>query len=279
MSLKKFLVSIMVLAFFTVCPAVVFAEEDHESMDHSTDEMPDHAGHDMGENAGDEKSEAKIEIGRMKVTLMPEYDGSGLIVIKEGKFADKSQFPRKVTFNIPKGVKKITDVCSLSPGGQHFCQLFDITPGETRNILDVKLPYSDFFIDFKYSPFKVAENSTRTFTYDVTSKYDIKTLEVNIQKPARAEKFTIDPPTGNTYDKTGYEYHKYVLKNVKAGEITSFNVSYYKADIAPSVSVKFKAMGDNKIFDGLIAEILLGAGVLGLLVVVVWRRKKSKGNL
>lgn len=272
MNFAKFSSLLMLLIVFIMAPNAMSAE-DHGEMDHSKHKMPVSEG--AGQSAGEHAKNEKIDIGRMKLTLMPEYDGAGLIVIKEGKFADKSKFPREVTFNIPKGVKKITDVCSLSPGGQHFCQLFDITEGQGTNILNAKLPYSDFFIDFKYSPFEIEENSTRTFTYDLSSQYDIKTLEVNIQKPARAEKFKLTPTTANTYEKTGYEYYKYVLKNVKAGETKSFTVSYYKADTAPSVSVKFKAMGDNRIFSGNIAEILLGAGVLALAFVIVWRRRKS----
>ncbi|VAX21388.1 hypothetical protein MNBD_NITROSPINAE01-1501, partial [hydrothermal vent metagenome] len=168
MNFAKFSSLLMLLIVFIMAPNAMSAE-DHGEMDHSKHKMPVSEG--AGQSAGEHAKNEKIDIGRMKLTLMPEYDGAGLIVIKEGKFADKSKFPREVTFNIPKGVKKITDVCSLSPGGQHFCQLFDITEGQGTNILNAKLPYSDFFIDFKYSPFEIEENSTRTFTYDLSSQY------------------------------------------------------------------------------------------------------------
>ena len=94
-----------------------------------------------------------LKIGRMKVSIMPEYESSDVLVVYEGKFADKDAFPNQVLFTLPKGVTKLTDVCSLSPGGQHFCQLYNIIDRGEYNETSVKLPYSDFFIDFKYSPF------------------------------------------------------------------------------------------------------------------------------
>ncbi|MBI3599940.1 MAG: hypothetical protein HY097_04785, partial [Nitrospinae bacterium] len=146
-----------------------------------------------------------LRIGRMKVSILPEYDSQDVLVVYEGKFSDKNAFPNQVTFTLPKGVTKLTDVCSLSPGGQHFCQLYDITDKGEYNETAVKLPYSDFFIDFQYSPFKVKSGKAeRDFEYAVKSLYPIDTLEVSIQEPLRAEDFKISPnPMSNT-EKKGF---------------------------------------------------------------------------
>lgn len=146
--------------------------------------------------------ESDLIIGRMKVSIMPEYDSPGVLVVQEGKFLNRDAFPMHVEFTIPEGVKKLTDVCSLSPGGQHFCQLYDIEKRGTRNVVRVGLPYSDFFIDYKYSPFKVSENSAREFTYTVHSPYKVKTMEVHIQKPLRSERFSITPPVATPTTRT-----------------------------------------------------------------------------
>ncbi|MEE8482969.1 MAG: hypothetical protein V3S46_00090, partial [Nitrospinota bacterium] len=166
-----------------------------------------------------------LEIGRMKITVMPEYDTKEVLVIQEGKFADLTAFPSEVTFGLPDKVTRLTDACSLSPGGQHFCQIYDIKTGDNGKYVNLMLPYSDFFIDYKYAPFTAKENSKREFTYDVNPFYDVRTLELHVQKPWRAENFEVTIPGSNLkyesekYEKKGFEYAKYVFKNVKADNV------------------------------------------------------------
>ena len=217
-----------------------------------------------------------LKVGRMKVTIMPEYDNPSVLVIQEGKFADRNAFPREVTFTLPEEVTKLTDVCSLSPAGHHFCQLFEIKNGDGFKYLDVKLPYSDFFIDYQYAPFKVKSNSKREFSFDVDTTYDIQTLEVHIQQPYRAEGFGITPASSDKYEKNGFDYFKYTYKDVKAGSPKNFTVAYSKKDDKPSVDIKYSSMASNSMFHGRTGEILLATGALALLLIVFLRRKKKK---
>ena len=216
-----------------------------------------------------------LKIGRMKVTIMPEYDSQSVLVVQEGKFADRTMFPKHVTFSIPQGVDKLTDACSLSPGGQHFCQLYDIAKGDARNFVKIGLPYSDFFIDYKYSPFPIKENSKREFTFSVFTYYDIETLEVDIQRPYRVKDFTITPSSEETYTKKDFEYTKYTFNDVKAEEEKVFNISYFKEDTRPSVDIKYESMSTQGFFDENIGELLLGAGILALAALFYLRRKKN----
>ena len=108
-----------------------------------------------------------LVIGRMKMTIMPEYDSPAVLVVQEGKFADRNAFPADARFTLPKEVTKLTDVCSLSPGGHHFCQIFKLHYEKDYSYIDIKLPYSDFFIDYQYAPFTVKPSSQRDFTYNV----------------------------------------------------------------------------------------------------------------
>ncbi len=263
----------------------------HSKMDHSKMERPADLG-GMKENmpmtggikppTGGVKSPSddggKLVIGRMKVTLMPEYDAPAIIVIKEGKFADRTAFPTEVNFTLPKGVTKLTDVCSLSPGGHHFCQLFDIKQGDDRNYLDVKLPFSDFFIDYQYTPFQVKENSMREFSFDVDTSYDINTLEIHVQRPLRADKFTITPAPMETYEKDGFKYLKYTYRKVKSGDLRQVTVSYFKKGAAPSVEKKFSAMKSPGMFEGSTGEILLVVGMVALGLAFYARRRKRAGR-
>jgi hypothetical protein len=219
-----------------------------------------------------------LVVGRMKVSIMPEYDSTGVLIVQEGKFLDRNAFPRHVEFTIPEGVKKLTDVCSLSPGGQHFCQLYDIESKGDRSIVRVGLPYSDFFIDYKYTPFKIKKNSTRDFTYTVHSPYRVKILEVHIQKPFRSERFAISPASDDTYGKNDFDYHKYVLKDVAPGQETTFSVSYYKSDVRPSVDIKFSSMSSPGFFEKNVGEMFLASGLILLVALLYFKRRSRNPN-
>lgn len=220
---------------------------------------------------------ADLKIGRMKVSIMPEYDSPDVLVVYEGKFTDKDAFPNQVIFTLPKGVTKLTDVCSLSPAGQHFCQLYDIVDKGEYNETSVKLPYSDFFIDFKYSPFKVKSGRlTRDFEYIVKVIYPIDMLEITIQEPLRTENFEILPKTLNTTNKKGFKYHNYKLDNIKSGDDIRFRIKYIKDNIKPSVDIKFSTMSEQGLIKKGNGILLLSAGIIILITVIVIRRLNKK---
>ena len=219
-----------------------------------------------------------LVIGRMKVTIMPEYDSQAVLVIQEGKFADKRAFPSGVTFLLPREVTKLTDVCSLSPGGHHFCQLFDIQYGKDANYINIKLPYADFFIDYQYAPFTARENTKREFTYTVDTSHEIRSLEVHIQEPFRAKEFSVTPSTDDVYEKDGFRVFRFKEKDVKKGEPRVFKISYFKADAKPSVDIKFSAMSSPGIFKKNTGELILGAGLAALLVIWVVRRRSARSR-
>ncbi len=229
-----------------------------------------------------EVEDKNLVIGRMKITVMPEYDTKEVLVIEEGKFADLTAFPSEVTFALPDKVTRLTDACSLSPGGQHFCQIYDIESGDDGKYVNLMLPYSDFFIDYKYAPFTAKENSKREFTYNINLFYDAKLLEVHVQKPWRAENFEVTLPGTNLkyeperYEKKGFEYAKYVFKNVKAGDVMKIAVAYYKTDTMPSIDAKYASMIQQEVFARDNGELILGIGILALGLVMVFRLRKRR---
>ncbi len=219
-------------------------------------------------------ADAPFEIARMKVTIMPEYDSPATLVIEEGKFADKGRFPAKVTFNLPSEITRLTDVCSLSPGGHHFCQLYEIKSGVGKNFIEIRLPYADFFIDYQYAPYTVAPNSVRSFVYNFDPTYLVRKLEVHIQHPARSTEFSVTPAGTKIYEKEGLTYEALEFENVKAGVPIPFTISYFKAGVAPSVEEAFSAMKTPNLFEGSTGEWLLAIGVIVLGGIAFLRRRR-----
>ena len=218
-----------------------------------------------------------LKIGRMKVSIMPEYESSDVLVVYEGKFADKDAFPNQVTFTLPKGVTKLTDVCSLSPGGQHFCQLYNIVNKGEYNETSVKLPYADFFIDFKYSPFNIKSGRfIRDFEYDIKMIYPIDTLEVSIQEPLRSTEFKLSPEPMSKINKKDLNYYNYTFKDIKEGQDVRFKIKYAKDDIMPSVDIKFSAMSKQDLIERRKGIWLLGIGIVIIIAFVVIRKLRTK---
>ena len=219
----------------------------------------------------DNVSNSDLKIGRMKVSIWPEYDTEGILVVYEGKFFDRDRFPTKTTFIIPKGIRELTDACSLSPKGEHFCQLYDVSPRGKYSGVTLKLPYPDFFVDFQYNPLDRGEK--REFEYVVLSHYPIGELEVNIQQPLRSSGFTVTPVSTRESQDKGFRYLHYTYEDVPKGKEIRFNVSYNKKDSRPSVDIKYSssmAESDSSGYSRGYTTFLVG-GVLLLILLGYYR--------
>jgi hypothetical protein len=220
--------------------------------------------------------ESGLVIGRMKVTIMPEYDSRQVLVIYEGKFKDKDAFPAEVLFILPKEVTKLTDVCSLSPGGQHFCQLYEIKHEEDQSETLVKLPYPDFFVDFQYAPFTPEAAKPRNFGFELHPAYPVELLEIHIQKPYRSKDFLVSPASEDSYEKRDFTYVRYKRNDIKAGENLRFNISYAKDDDKPSVDIQFSPMAQPELVGTNRGGVLLAVGVVVLTLLISTRFIRSK---
>lgn len=194
-----------------------------------------------------QSSAATPEIGRMRVAIWPEFDDPGILVIYDGRFVDNGSFPLETTFLIPKGAT-ISDACSLSPKGQHFCQLFTQRNAGDVDEVRLKLPYPNFYLSFRIKPFNV-DTPLRKFTYTVRTSHPVSKLEVDIQKPLRTEEFSISPESKEKEELKGFEHYRYLFKDMKQGAVFPFDISYKKDDNRPSVSIKYSPMKGAKTWE------------------------------
>lgn len=225
-----------------------------------------------------------LSIGRMRVALWPEYDDAAVLVIYDGRFRDENSFPAETTFILPKD-SVISDACSLSPKGQHFCQLYkQKTVGDVDEVR-LKLPYPNFYLSFHVNQFKQGQEGQKIFNYLINANHNIEKLEVDIQRPLRAEGFKITPQSSVISEKKGFEHYGYVFENVRAGKALDFKVEYVKKDRLPSVDIKYSPMTGAKTWDSPYetprrkSAILYLTGGVGLLLVIgmlwlVFKRKK-----
>lgn len=235
-----------------------------------------------------EYSQAKeaLSIGRMKVAIWPEYDDPGILVIYDGRFADSSRFPLKTSFFLPRDAL-INDACSLSPKGQHFCQLYEIVEGEEFNEVKLFLPFPNFYLSFHTYPYN-DETDNRDFDYPIRTNHQIEKLELDIQQPLRSTLFNINPASESNSKEKGFNHFMYSYSAVPDGEHKLFNISYNKKDRLPSVDIKYSRMSGDKVWGSPyetqkqvknIVYIVFFSGLVGLILVLtcyVYYRRKQK---
>lgn len=231
-----------------------------------------------------------LSIGRMRVSIWPEHDDPGVLVIYDGRFADESQFPTKTSFFIPKDAV-ISDVCSLSPEGQHYCQLYEVVKGdEERDMAVMSLPFSNFYLSFHTSALDVTSEK-RDVEYSILANHPIENVEVDIQQPLRSSEFSITPAGGEQSEKKEFNHFNYELKNIAKGEERSFKISYVKTDTKPSVDIKYGTMAGNRVWGSpydrqrnakTLIYVIFGTGIAvavgGLTWLILLRRRKRDMN-
>lgn len=241
-----------------------------------------------------------LSIGRMKVTIMPEYDAPSVLAIYDGKFEAVSTYPIKTSFLLPKG-SVISDACSLSHEGQHFCQLYRTVNRGPYDEVSLLLPYPNFYLSF-HTPRLDIEREKKELVYLIKTNHPVKTLEIDIQQPLRSSDFNVVPPDSAIKSEKndsisvikGFNHFTYRLEGVGKGQESKIRMSYLKRDPNPSVDIKYTSMRSTQTQAQTQTApyethkniktaiyVLFGAGVLFLAAVAVWfvrARKKKRGN-
>ena len=232
-----------------------------------------------------------LSIGRMRVAIWPEYDDRSILAIYDGRFEDASDFPLKTSFMVPKGAI-INDACSLSVGGQHFCQLYKTVNRGEYDEVRLLLPYPNFYLSFHTMPVDT-ENPERAINFQIKSSHIVQTMEVDIQQPLRATEFAIAPAgkslKAKQSERKGFNHFSYLLEDVSKNQENTFQINYTKTDPKPSVDIKFSNMDGPKVFGSpyetqknakTIVYIIFGTSALGLTILIAglifYRRKKQK---
>ncbi len=239
-----------------------------------------------------------LSIGRMRVSIWPEYDDQGVLAVYDGKFNDASSFPLKTSFLVPKGAI-INDACSLSFEGQHFCQLYKTIDRGIYDEVRLLLPYPNFYLSFHTPPIDTGITN-RSLDYRIKASHPIETMEVDIQQPLRSTGFNSSPvknaaasmTIGKPSEAKGYNHYPYTLKDVTKGGETLFNIRYQKSDPNPSVDIKYATMTEPKVWGSpyetqrnakTIVYILFGSSTLGLMIIVIgfvlFRKRKRRAGL
>ncbi|HDH08137.1 MAG TPA: hypothetical protein ENG96_01500 [Gammaproteobacteria bacterium] len=247
-----------------------------------------------GNSLGIDEEAEGLSIGRMRVAIWPEYDDPSLLVIYDGKFDEGLRFPIKTSFLVPKGAI-ISDACSLSHEGQHFCQLYKIFDKGAYDEVRLLLPYPNFYLSFHTPAFSEIDRN-REFIYQIKANHPIKFMEVDIQQPLRSSAFNITPADNTSLPHAepviskvkGFNHFSYKLENIERGKEVTFTINYIKDDQKPSIDIKYSRMEGPKVWESpykaqenvkAFVYLLAGTGIFGILAVAggfIWLRKRRR---
>ncbi|MCL5263742.1 MAG: zinc ribbon domain-containing protein [Chloroflexi bacterium] len=215
-------------------------------------------------------------VKQMKLSVWPEYDEPRVLVMYDGEFADKSGYPREVSFRLPKGAD-ISQVCGISDKGEHLCQLYETKQDGDYIVLTYSVPVPHFFLEYYFNP--VGSDAVRNLAYTFSATYPTDKLDVEIQQPLRSSDFTITPAAQlSNSDKDGFKYSLLSYKKLNQDQKVELNVSYSKQDNRPSVAKKQQGAPGGSVDTGNVNlwALLGGSALFGLAAFYVVSRRPGR---
>jgi hypothetical protein len=169
---------------------------------------------------------------------MPEFDNPRVLVVVQGRLTDSTSLPATVTFRLPMGAS-INQMAAMSMDGGTIAQDYEALPdaADPRWLaVSYTLTNAHFFYEYYYDP--LGSDANKEFSFELNSLYPVEDLLLEVQEPARASNFRLEPqPAGSRVDSSlGLTYHQLQVGRVAAGEDVSIAVRYIKADPTPSLS-------------------------------------------
>jgi hypothetical protein len=166
----------------------------------------------------------------LRISLWPEYDRPGVLVIYRGLFAPDTALPVPVEVRIPAGVGTPTAVAYVDEAGQRLNQAYTIRAEGEELVVAFELSTLAFQLEY-YDDLPIDATGGRRYTFTYTADYGITTLNLEIQVPPTAEAFTLDPAADSVVTESdGLDYHLVQTGPVAQGETMSWTFAYQKDD-------------------------------------------------
>ena len=191
-----------------------------------------------GGAAASPTSPAELHIQLLRVQVMPEFDNPRVLVVVQGRLTDSTSLPATVTFRLPMGAS-VNQMAVMSMDGGTVAQDYEALPDEADPrwlAVSYTLTNAHFFYEYYYDP--LGSDASKEFTFALSSLYPVEDLLLEVQEPARASDFGVEPrPASLRVDSSlGLTYHQLQVGRVAAGEDVAVAIRYFKADATPSLS-------------------------------------------
>jgi hypothetical protein len=177
---------------------------------------------------------APLELATWDTQVWPEYDQPSVLVITSGFFVPETSFPQQVRVPIPAGAV-VHAVAYPEDSGNLLSLAWTVENDVAGQTVVFDLNQPSFVVEY-YADI-LSPPSGRSFDLTLVAPYAAQQASLALRQPSRSNDLQTTPamlPGG--MDDLGNPTYTLELGALAAGEGTSLQVSYSKADTQPSVA-------------------------------------------
>ncbi len=166
----------------------------------------------------------------ISISLWPDYDHPGVLVMLEGILPAETGLPATVTFPVPGDVSRVLTMgTTLNPDSSVAFQT-------RENSVTLTLLHHSFHLEYYTHTFS---SDSRDMDFSLFTPYDVTdSCDIFIQKPLAAKDFKLSFTADETQnDRHGLEYHVKHLGTQKKGNLIKAGFSYTNPDGKLSIDV------------------------------------------
>jgi len=227
-------------------------------------------------------AQGTVRLAGLTVSLWPEYDKPGVLVIYRGVIADDVALPVTLQFLLPKASGGPVNTAGVDANSEfHYWTWKTAEAGDFISVSFTN-PYREFQMEYYYDPL-ITDGTLRTFAYSYQADYRVDNLVVEVKQPAGAQNLSLTPAaTGTSVDFDDLPLQKYTVGALDQGQTFQLTASYDKTDArltseilnleAPGAAEfedKSKSTGFKDVVPyiliGAAATLLIGAGIYAFL--------------
>lgn len=221
-----------------------------------------------------------VKFKNVELSIYPEYDDPlaleypTVLVMLEGQI-DGANPPVNVRFLVPRGAAMYSAGSGPRTSYRRGASLELGKPSDIEGWEEVSYGLeTDTFVVEYYAAIPTSPN--RDFAVDFIPLFDINGLTAVVQEPRQATDFNVATPSQSVTqppfkDNEGFNVQRYSLGSLKSGQQISFNISYTKNSLSPSLAI---SEGPSTVGLLVIFGIVMGV----LLLVVLYRVRKNSSS-
>ncbi|MBN1659246.1 MAG: zinc ribbon domain-containing protein [Anaerolineae bacterium] len=166
----------------------------------------------------------------LEISIWPEYDRPGALVIYRGQFDAAVTYPLPVELAIPAKAGSPHAVAYIGEDGGRFNLQHTTRIEGDLLIVAFDLPTPSFQLEY-YDDLPVSDAGAREYSFTYTADYALRALLIEVQEPPLAQDFQLEPAANSSsVAGDGLRYHVSQAGSLEQGERQRWTFHYTKED-------------------------------------------------
>ena len=239
------------------------------------------------ETAGSTYAQEGPRLASLQIEIWPEFDRPAALVILHAEMAEDVTLPAIVSLRIPSSSGGPAALAYATSADDQLLNLPYQRADDQADFITLTFspPERFFQVEF-YDPLRT-DNADRNYSYVWPGDLPVDQLSVQVQEPAGATQISVQPELGpGIAQPDGLTYRQADLGALDAGKTLTVDVRYQKTDPRTSAEILGLATptpaptaagtgSEEGMPRWLVLLLLLAALVIGVSVVILWRRRAS----